>query len=282
MHVFEKIEDVRKFRWLDGAKSWGLVPTMGFLHEGHLSLVRRARKENDRIAVSIFVNPKQFNDEEDLIRYPRNVERDLRLLKKESVDLVWTPPSSIVYPPSFQTDVVVKEITRKLEGAARPGHFKGVATVVAKLFNVFQPNRAYFGRKDAQQVAVVRRMVKDLNFNIEIIECPTKRENDGLAMSSRNANLSPEGRRQAVCLFLALKKAKQTIDSGIMEAKYVKNEMKKIIASYPAARIDYVSVADLETLEEIDEINRDVLISGAIFIEGVRLIDNIKIRRSDD
>ena len=170
MKVFEAISDVRAERWTNPAITWGLVPTMGFLHEGHLSLVRRARQENDRVGVSIFVNPTQFNNPDDLSLYPRNLDRDLSLLKEEGVDLVWTPSAEIVYPVNYQTYIEVEQATRRLEGAARPGHFRGVTTVVAKLFNVFQPHRAYFGQKDAQQAVVIKQMVQDLNFNLEIVK----------------------------------------------------------------------------------------------------------------
>jgi pantoate--beta-alanine ligase len=187
---------------------------MGYLHEGHLSLVRRARQENDRVGVSIFVNPTQFNNPDDLSTYPRNLERDLSLLAKEGVDLVWTPSSDIVYPPGYQTYVEVEEVSNYLEGPSRPGHFRGVTTVVAKLFNVFQPQRAYFGQKDAQQVVVIKRMVQDLNFKLEVVVCPIVREADGLAMSSRNTNLSPAAREQATCLYRALTAAKTALIGG--------------------------------------------------------------------
>ena len=208
MEVFSGIEDIRRRRWADPSAIWGFVPTMGFLHEGHLSLVHRARQENEQVGVSIFVNPTQFNDPKDLETYPIDLDRDLALLKKEGVDLVWMPSQDIVYPPGYETFVEVTQVTTVLEGAARPGFFRGVATVVAKLFNVFQPQRTYFGQKDAQQAVVIKRMVKDLSFNIEVIICPTVREADGLAMSSRNANLTPAARRKATCLYHALCAAK--------------------------------------------------------------------------
>ena len=214
MKVFSDIESTRTARWNAPLETWGLVPTMGFLHEAHLNLVRRSKAENDRTGVSIFVNPTQFNNADDLSHYPRNIERDLSLLSEVGTDLVWTPTPEIVYPAGYQTDVTVKEISQFLEGASRPGHFQGVATVVTKLFNVFQPHRAYFGQKDAQQVAVIQQMVRDLNFNIEIVPCQTTREKDGLAMSSRNVNLTPSHRKQSACLFRALSKAKQACMAG--------------------------------------------------------------------
>ncbi len=250
---------------------------MGFFHEGHLSLVRRARQENGKVGVSIFVNPAQFNDQSDLERYPREPERDLDLLRKEQVDLVWTPSVDQVYPSHYQTFVNVEKVTGYLEGAARTGHFRGVATVVAKLFNVFQPDRAYFGQKDAQQLIVIRQMVRDLNFHIEVIGCPTIRDTDGLAMSSRNAGLSSEGRKQAICLFEALKAAKRSYKEGERDAQIVKGSMLSLISSVERARVDYVSVSNPVTLEELDELGDAALISLAVFVDGVRLIDNMLV-----
>lgn len=277
MNVFAEISDIRRKRREHPHLTWGLVPTMGYLHEGHLSLIRQARKENHKVGVSIFVNPIQFNNPDDLTQYPRNPERDLRLLKAENVDLVWTPSPDQVYPSGYRTYVDVEEITQRLEGAARPGHFRGVATVVAKLFNVFQPRRAYFGQKDAQQVVVIKQMANDLNFDLDIIVGPTVREPDGLAMSSRNANLSQEGRRQAACLYQALMEAKQRIASGERNAESLRNTMRAVIEPVEKARVDYISVADPDTLTEIGIVDRRALISLAVFVENVRLIDNILI-----
>ena len=275
MKVFSEISEVRKCRWRDASLNWGLVPTMGLLHEGHLSLVRRARNENQKVGVSIFVNPIQFNNQQDLVSYPRDLERDLELLRKEGVDLVWTPTPNIVYATDFQTFVEVERITRPLEGKARPGHFRGVTTVVAKIFNVFQPHRAYFGQKDAQQAVVIRQMVRDLNFNLDLITCPTVREADGLAMSSRNARLSPAARRQAVCLFRALTAAENAFHAGARNAAKLKSVMEKTTEPFDKARIDYISVAHPETLDELTAINEKALLSLALFIDDLRLIDNL-------
>ncbi|MFN8459504.1 MAG: pantoate--beta-alanine ligase [Anaerolineae bacterium] len=277
MQVTAEISKLRSQRWADPLVSWGLVPTMGYLHEGHLALVRRARAENGRVGVSIFVNPTQFNNPEDLVKYPRNLEHDLALLREAGVDLVWTPTPELVYPPGYQTYVEVEEVTRPLEGASRPGHFRGVATVVAKLFNVFQPQRAYFGQKDAQQVVVIKRMVQDLNFNLEIVVCPTEREADGLAMSSRNARLSPEARRSATCLYRALSAAKAAFEQGERRADSLRHTIRTIIEATPLAQLDYASIADPDTLAELDFIEDRALLSLAVFVDNVRLIDNIFI-----
>jgi pantoate--beta-alanine ligase len=275
MIVTNKIAQVRAIRWADTTLSWGLVPTMGYLHEGHVALVRQAQAENERVAVSIYVNPTQFAPNEDLQRYPRNLERDLALLSAENVDLVFTPNDTIMYPPGFQTKIILEAVTRPLEGASRPTHFQGVATVVAKLFNIFQPTRAYFGQKDAQQTVVIRQMVADLNFNLEIIIGPTVREVDGLAMSSRNVRLTPEQRKAAVILNRALTKAAESIRAGERDAGAIREQMRATIAGELLARIDYVSVADPTTLEELEEIQGGVLLLLAVFFGQTRLIDNV-------
>lgn len=275
MIVTNKIAQVRAIRWADTTLSWGLVPTMGYLHEGHVALVRQAQAENERVAVSIYVNPTQFAPNEDLQRYPRNLERDLALLSAENVDLVFTPNDTIMYPPGFQTKIILEAVTRPLEGASRPTHFQGVATVVAKLFNIFQPTRAYFGQKDAQQTVVIGQMVADLNFNLEIIIGPTVREVDGLAMSSRNVRLTPEERKAAVILNQALTKAAESIRAGERDAGAIREQMRATIAGEPLARIDYVSVADPTTLEELEEIQGEVLLLLAVFFGQTRLIDNV-------
>lgn len=277
MQVIKTIAEVRQIRWTDPALTWGLVPTMGALHEGHLALVRQASAENDRVGVSIFVNPIQFNRRDDLEKYPRPLERDLAMLQAEGVQLVWTPEEPEMYPSGFQTYVSVEDVTQVLEGAARPGHFRGVATVVAKLFNVFQPSRAYFGQKDAQQVAVIRQMVRDLAFNLEIIACPTLRESDGLAMSSRNVRLNPTERQAAPVLYRALTTAQQEWQSGRRDAEHLRTTMRQIIEAEPLAKTDYVSVADPISLQELSGPVGKALLSMAVFFGEVRLIDNVVI-----
>ncbi|MCD6291032.1 MAG: pantoate--beta-alanine ligase [Anaerolineae bacterium] len=274
MQVVETVSDVRRIR-RELAGSWGLVPTMGYLHAGHLSLVERARAENDRVGVSIFVNPTQFGPNEDLESYPRDLERDLSLLRELGVDLVWTPFVEEMYPPGFQTYVTVEEVTRPLEGAARPGHFRGVTTVVAKLFNVFQPDRAYFGQKDAQQAIVIQRMVKDLNFPLEIVVCPTVREPDGLAMSSRNVYLTPEQRAAAPVLYRSLCAARNAWVAGEHDGERLRRIMRSILDAEPLAQTEYVSAADPQTLEELGDASQGVLLSMAVRIGKARLIDNI-------
>ena len=253
----------------------GLVPTMGYLHEGHLSLVRRARAECTSVAVSIFVNPAQFGPNEDLASYPVDLERDQALLEQEAVDLLWIPTADQMYPAGFQTWVTVEELTRPLEGEHRPGHFRGVATVVAKLFNAMQPDRAYFGQKDAQQLAVVRRMAQDLDFPLEVMACPTMREADGLAMSSRNARLNPKERQAAAVLYRALSAAQQAYAGGERESEALRRSVTEILQAEPLARIQYTSVADPETLAELPgEVGR-ALLSMAVFLGKTRLIDNV-------
>lgn len=274
MHVVQTVADVRRIR-RELTGSWGLVPTMGYLHEGHLSLVRRARAENDHVGVSIFVNPTQFGPHEDLDTYPRDLERDLALLRKENVDLVWAPSVEEVYPPGYQTYVIVEEVAKPLEGAARPGHFRGVATIVAKLFNVFQPDRAYFGQKDAQQVVVIRQMVRDLNFPLEIVVCPTVREADGLAMSSRNVYLTPEQRAAAPVLYRALCAARDAWLAGQYDGEQLRQIMRSVLSAEPLAQVEYVSAADPHTLVELGDARRGVLLSMAVRIGRTRLIDNL-------
>jgi pantoate--beta-alanine ligase len=247
---------------------------MGYLHEGHLSLVRRAAEECASVVVSIFVNPTQFGPSEDLAAYPRDMEHDLRLLESLGVNLVWTPSPEIMYPNGYQTWVQVEALTEPLEGAQRPGHFRGVATVVAKLFNGVQPAKAYFGQKDAQQVAVIRQMTRDLNFPIEIVVCPTVREPDGLAMSSRNAYLNPDQRQAATVLYRALTATKDAFEAGERDAEKLRALMRATIAAEPLAEIQYVSCADYDTLEELDQVTGKALLSMAVFVGKTRLIDN--------
>lgn len=272
MRTVSTLDELRDSRLsLDGTV--GLVPTMGFLHDGHLSLIRRARDECKRVIVSIFVNPTQFGPREDLAKYPRDLERDLRLIEPFT-DVVWTPTPEIMYPTGYQTWVEVEAMTHPLEGAMRPGHFKGVTTVVAKLFNAVQPHKAYFGQKDAQQAAVIRRMVRDLNFPIEIVVCPTQREADGLAMSSRNVYLAAEQRKAATVLFRALSSGKELFEAGERNAEKIRGKMKEVLASEPLAEPQYVSCADYDSLEELEVIQGKILLSMAVFIGKTRLIDN--------
>lgn len=254
----------------------GFVPTMGFLHEGHLSLVRAARQACASVVVSIFVNPTQFGPNEDLDKYPRDLARDLELLAAEKVDLVWNPDREEMYPPSFQTWVNVDQVTQPLEGAMRPGHFRGVATVVAKLFNAVQPDLAFFGQKDAQQAVVIRQMVKDLNFNLQVIVCPIQREPDGLALSSRNVYLNPAERRSAVVLSHALNAARISFEQGERSADNLRHLVISTIESQPLAKIQYVSCADPDTLQELSgPINERCLLSMAVYFGKTRLIDNL-------
>ncbi len=253
----------------------GFVPTMGYLHEGHLFLARRAKAENNVSAVSIFVNPTQFGPKEDFARYPRDPDRDLALLEKERTDLVLMPPVEEMYPPGISTWVDVEGVTKRLEGAARPGHFRGVATVVAKLFNIVEPSKAYFGQKDAQQVVVIQKMVTDLNMNLEVVVVPTLREPDGLAMSSRNVYLNPEERQAAVVLWRSMNLAKGLQQKGERDAEKLRNEMVALIKKEPLARIDYVSIADPRTLDELSQIKGSALVSMAVYIGKTRLIDNL-------
>ncbi len=274
MNVVQSIADVRRIRRESGG-SWGLVPTMGFLHAGHVSLVERARRENDFVGVSIFVNPTQFGPTEDLAAYPRDLARDLQLLREAGADLVWTPPVEEVYPAGFQTYVTVEEVTKPLEGAARPTHFRGVATVVAKLFNVFQPDRAYFGQKDAQQAVVIRQMARDLNFPLEVVICPIVREADGLALSSRNVYLTPEQRTAAPVLNRALRAARTAWEAGERDGEHLRQIMRAVLDAEPLARPDYVSAADPVTLQELGDAGRGVLLSMAVRVGRARLIDNV-------
>jgi pantoate--beta-alanine ligase len=256
------------------AEPVGFVPTMGYLHEGHLSLVRRARAECASVVVSIFVNPTQFGPSEDLSAYPRDLERDLHLLEPLGVNLVWTPTPEVMYPPDYQTWVEVEKLTQPLEGGMRPGHFRGVTTVVAKLFNGVQPQKAYFGQKDAQQAAVIRRMTRDLNFPIEIVVCPIVREPDGLALSSRNKYLNPEQRQAATVLYRALSKARIAYEAGERDADILRQIVGQTIASEPLAELQYVSCADCDTLEELNTVSDKALLSMAVYVGKTRLIDN--------
>ena len=256
--------------------SVGLVPTMGYLHEGHLSLARRARADSDHVVASIFVNPTQFGPREDYQHYPRDPERDLRLLEGEGTDVVFMPSAEDMYPTGFDTWVEVGgSLTDRLEAAARPGHLRGVTTVVAKLFEIVQPQRAYFGQKDAQQLAVVRRMAADLNMDVEVVGLPTVREPDGLAMSSRNAYLSPAEREAATVVWRSLCRARELFDGGESRAETIRQAMHAVLAEEPLAEVEYVSVAAAETLRELEAIAGPALVSLAVRMGRTRLIDNV-------
>lgn len=252
----------------------GLVPTMGFLHEGHISLVRAAKQECASVGVSIFVNPTQFAPTEDLEAYPRDLERDLSLLEAEGVDVVWTPTAEEMYPPGFQTWVTVDDLTKPLEGSMRPEHFRGVTTVVAKLFLAFQPQRAYFGQKDAQQALVIRRMARDLNFPLEVVVCPIVREADGLAMSSRNTYLNPEQRQAATVLSRSLQAVIKAFEDGQRDADALRQVVNTVLEGESLARVQYVSLADPETLQELEGSIEKGLVSMAVYVGQTRLIDN--------
>ena len=274
MKVVRTVAQLRAWRkGLSG--TLGFVPTMGYLHQGHLALVSRSKSENDTTAVSIFVNPTQFGPREDLARYPRDLPRDLALLEREGTDLVFAPETEEIYPPGFSTWVVAEGVPERLEGASRPGHFRGVATVVAKLFNLLEPHRAYFGQKDAQQLAVIKKMAWDLNIDLEIVPVPTVREPDGLAISSRNIFLNPRERQAALVLYRSLCLAQEMYNSGERNAGKIREAMLKLIQEEPLAQIDYVSIAHPETLEELEKLAGPALVSFAVRIGPTRLIDNI-------
>ncbi|MDD5559464.1 pantoate--beta-alanine ligase [Candidatus Methylomirabilis sp.] len=259
-------------------KTIGLVPTMGAFHEGHLSLMRSARAENDVVVVTIFVNPIQFGRGEDFDSYPRDLQGDLAQAERTGVDLVFTPSAEAIYPKGFQTYVDVIELTEGLCGASRPGHFRGVTTIVTKLFNLIRPHRAYFGQKDYQQSAVVRRLVDDLNLDLDIVLLPTVREADGLAMSSRNVRLTPPQRRAACVLHASLRLAEERVSVGERSAKAILDEIRAMIEAEPLARLDYVALCDPETLKPLDRIEGPTLLALAVRFGGTRLIDNSLIR----
>ena len=277
MQILTTIDDFRVAREnVRSTGSLGLVPTMGHLHDGHLELVRHARAANGTVAVSIFVNPTQFGPDEDMLTYPRDVERDRVLLEEVGCDLVFYPAVEEMYPPGgADIHVVPGKLADVLEGASRPGHFRGVATVVAKLFNIVQPERAYFGQKDGQQLVVIRQMVRDLDFPVEIVAVPTVREPDGLAMSSRNTYLNARERSAATVLYRALMRAQEFHAEGEQDAEALRAAMLDVLASEPLATADYVSVADPETLEELVLVDSQAMVSLAVRIGGTRLIDNV-------
>lgn len=259
------------------AKTLGLVPTMGALHEGHLSLVRASREQCDVTAVSIFVNPLQFGPTEDLDKYPRTLERDSGLLRELNVDLLFVPTVAQMYPPGAKTYVDVSDLSSKLDGGSRPGHFRGVATIVCKLFEIVRPDRAFFGQKDAAQVALLRKMVRDLDMDVEMVICPIVRETDGLAMSSRNAYLNPEQRKQALVLSRSLQSVSSAIDSGETNAAKLIEVGSRVIDSEPAAKLDYFVIVDRDTLEPVEQASRGMLVAVAAWVGSTRLIDNFVI-----
>lgn len=263
------LRDIKK-----SEKSIGFVPTMGYLHDGHISLVKQSRKDNDFTVVSIFVNPTQFGPNEDLDKYPRDFVRDEKLLRDVGVDMVFYPSEKIMYPDGYATFVNVERVTEPLCGAKRPGHFRGVATVVCKLFNIVLPDKAYFGLKDYQQVIVIKRMVEDLNMDVDIIGMPIVRESDGLAMSSRNVYLSQDERLSALSLSRSFYLVEEKLRSGEMRASEIIKDVEDFINSHPYTKIDYVEIVDKDSLEKLDFINGPFLMAMAVFVNKTRLIDN--------
>ncbi|MCD7960112.1 MAG: pantoate--beta-alanine ligase [Ruminococcus sp.] len=276
MKIVETIAEVKSIvrAWKKSDASIGFVPTMGYLHEGHLSLIQRARQENDRVVVSIFVNPTQFGANEDLDSYPRDLQHDAALCENAGVDLIFHPTLEQMYPKGFCSFVDVDVLTKELCGLSRPVHFRGVCTVVSKLFHIITPDRAYFGEKDAQQLAVIKRMVQDLNMDVDVIGCPIVRETDGLAKSSRNTYLSPEERKAALVLSRSITQGKKYVQQGEKNAHTLVQAMTEIIEKEPLAKIDYVKVVDLFTMQQIDTLDRPFLAAMAVYIEKTRLIDN--------
>jgi pantoate--beta-alanine ligase len=277
--VLTSVREMREYsdRVKSEGKTIGLVPTMGFLHEGHLSLIRQAKVSTDVVVVSIFVNPTQFGVGEDFDEYPRSMEKDTAACLREGVDVIFAPTAEEMYPSPYLTYVNVEKITERLCGKSRPGHFRGVATVVNKLFNIVAPDKAFFGQKDAQQLIVIRRMVKDLNMRIKVIPVPIVREPDGVAMSSRNKYLSPQERQSAKCLNRALLHAKELISGGERDSARIVDAMRKIIENEQLAQVDYIEIFDADSLEEISRVEGNVLIALAVKFGSARLIDNMVV-----
>lgn len=277
MRIIDNIQEIKEAvdKINKEGKTIGFVPTMGYLHEGHQSLMKKARQENDVVILSIFVNPVQFGVGEDYETYPRNLEKDSQLAESEGVDIIFHPKTLEMYPKGYKSYVEVEEITKGLCGASRPGHFRGVTTVVTKLFNIVKPNRAYFGQKDAQQVAVILQMTKDLNMDVEIVSCPIVRESDGLAMSSRNTYLNSEERKAALVLSRTLFLAKEKIEKGEKDSNIIFDTIRSIIDSEPLAQIDYIEIVNGDSLDKIQIIEGKILIALAVRIGKTRLIDNI-------
>ena len=276
MQIVATVEEVRAQvrAWRQEGLSVGLVPTMGYLHEGHKSLIDKAVEQNDRVVVSVFVNPIQFGPGEDLATYPRDLDRDAALCENAGANLIFHPEPENMYFDDFCTYIDMDGLTKGLCGKTRPTHFRGVCTVVGKLFNIVQPDRAYFGQKDAQQLAVIRRMVRDLNFNLEIVGCPIIREEDGLAKSSRNTYLSPEERKAAVILHKGLTRGEELVNQGEKNANVVKAAIREVIESEPLAKIDYIEIVDFDNMQEIETLERPFLAAVAVYIGKTRLIDN--------
>jgi pantoate--beta-alanine ligase len=277
MEIIQRIPQMKELskKARSDGKVIGLVPTMGFLHEGHMSLVREARKMADVVVTSVFVNPAQFGPAEDLDRYPRDVTRDAEMLAAENVDYVFLPRAEEMYPENFHTYVKVHELSERLCGQTRPGHFEGVTTVVMKLFHIVDPHFAYFGQKDAQQMVIIRRMVQDLNMDVEIVRLPIVREPDGLALSSRNVYLSEEERKAAPVLYRALEHARKRVEDGERKSKNLIKEMQEIIAAESLAKIDYISITDTTELKDLKTLKDKSLIALAVYFGKTRLIDNI-------
>ncbi len=279
MELIKDIQTMRSYgKRIEEGRIVGFVPTMGHLHEGHLSLIRKGREESDILVVSIFVNPTQFGPGGDFKSYPRDLERDMEFAEAEGVDVIFAPSVEEMYPGGYSTFVEVEGyLTSTLEGESRPGHFRGVTTILAKLFNIVSPDRTYFGEKDYQQALVVRKLVRDLNLNTEIVPLPTVREQDGLALSSRNSYLTPVERKAATVLYQSLLRAKEDIARGIRDATVISSHMEDLIEGEPLARVDYVAVIDPETLRRVERVEKEVLVTVAAKIGQTRLIDNLRI-----
>lgn len=277
MIIIRDIQKIQALRKVQSDQSWGFVPTMGALHLGHISLIKQAIKENDVCIVSIFVNPTQFNDSSDLEKYPRKTERDIGVLEKEGVDILFLPGVKDIYPLDFNTKVRNLNLSNRLEGKARDGHFDGVCTVLTKFFNIVSPQVVYFGQKDAQQLLIVKKLVFDLNFNIEVKGCATYRDENGLALSSRNEGLTAEQNHSAAVLYQSLQLAKKIVSQGEKRSEVIIREMEKMIIQVPSIRIDYIAITDSKNLEPVHKIKEEVLVSLAAYFGSIRLIDNIVI-----